>query len=292
LGRIAEETTALAGTDLIVFPELALTGSVNERETAERLAEPVPGPGTSRLRQIAAQTGAYLVAGLIERDVPSGRLFNSAVLVGPDGFLGTYRKVHLSAEDRSWATPGDGGLPTFDIPPGRIGMLVGYDALFPEAARALAIDGADIIACPSLMTWPAVLPYGPTAIPLPEFVDTGPTEAHFHLWRERERENTLHVLFANGAAPWMGWSGCFAAVLESEPRRESLVPGDGEGVVTLEIESSGVVRAKDMVRMRMPIWYDAMQAPRELAARIAKERGARAEAWLEPIRETVGQVSF
>lgn len=292
LRRIAAETTALAGTDLIVFPELAVTGSVNERETAERLAEPVSGPSTTHLSQIATQTGAYLVAGLIERDVPSGRLFNSAVLVGPNGLVGTYRKVHLAAEDLAWATPGDGGLPTFDIPLGRIGMLIGYDALFPEAARILAIDGADIIACPSLMTWPAVLPHGPTAVPLPEFVDTGPTEAHFHLWRERERENNVHVLFANGAAPWMGWSGCFAAVLESEPRRESLVRGDGEGVATLEFESGGVVRAKDMIRMRMPIWYDAMQAPRELAARIARERGARADAWLAAEREAVGNVSF
>jgi predicted amidohydrolase len=166
-------------------------------------------------------------------------------------------------------------------------MLIGYDALFPEAARSLALDGADIIACPSLLTWPPVLPYGATAIPMPPYVDAGPTEAHFHLWRERERENNCHVLFANGAAPALGWSGCFAAVLESEPRRESLVRGDGEGVATLEIDTAGVSRRKDFVRMRIPIWYDAMQAPIEAAARVARERGARAEAWLAPAREPV-----
>ena len=132
-----------------------------------------------------------------------------------------------------------------------------------------------------------MLPYGETAVPMPRFVDAGPTEEHYHLWRERERENNAHVLFANGAAPWMGWSGCFAAVLESEPRRESLVPGDGEGTATLEIDTKGVTRAKDLVRMRIPIWYDAMQAPSESVARIARERGARAEAWLAPARETV-----
>jgi hypothetical protein len=95
------------------------------------------------------------------------------------------------------------------------------------------------------------------------------------------------VLFANGAAPWLGWSGCFAAVLESEPRRESLVHGDGGGTATLEIETAGVSRAKDLVRMRIPIWYDAMQAPAEAAARIARERGARPGAWLTPVREPV-----
>ena len=218
LDRVARETAALAETDLIVFPELVVTGSVADRETAERLAESIPGASTERLREIAASADAYLVAGLIERDADSGRLYNSAVLVGPDGVCGTYRKLHLAAEDRAWATPGDLGLPTFDIPPGRIGMLIGYDALFPEAARSLALDGADIIACPSLLSWPPVLPYGETVVPMPPFVEAGATDAHFHLWRERERENNAHVLFANGAAPWLGWSGCFAAVWESEPR--------------------------------------------------------------------------
>ena len=217
----------------------------------------------------------------------SGRLFNSAVLIGPQGVIGTYRKLHLTTDDRGWAMPGDGGLPTFDTPLGRIGLLIGYDALFPEAARSLAIDGADIIAFPSLLNWPPVLPYGPTAVPLPPWVDVGPTATHFHLWRERERENHVHVLFANGATPWMGGSGCFAAVLEDQPRQEALVRGAGEGMAALAIESGGVARVKDMVGMRMPIWYDAMQAPREIAARIARERGARPEAWLAPVPEAL-----
>jgi predicted amidohydrolase len=287
LDRVAGETAALGDTDLVVFPELVMTGSVADRETAERLAESIPGVSTERLREIAASADAYLVAGLIERDADSGQLYNSAVLVGPSGVCGTYRKLHLAGEDRAWATPGDLGLPTFDIPAGRIGVLIGYDALFPEAARSLALDGADIIACPSLLSWPPVLPYGETVVPMPPFVEACATDAHFHLWRERERENNAHVLFANGAAPWLGWSGCFAAVWESEPRQESLVRGNGEGTATLEIETHEVSRAKDLVRMRMPIWYDAMQAPLETAARIARERGARPGASLAALREPV-----
>jgi hypothetical protein len=287
LERVAREVSGLPAVDFVVFPELTATGPVADLDTAERLAEPVPGPIAARLTDIAHTAGTHIVAGLIERDPASGNLYNSAVLIGPEGVVGVYRKLHLTAEDRAWATPGDGGLPTFDIPVGRVGILIGYDALVPEAARALAIDGADIIACPSLSSWPPVLPYGATAVPMPPFVDTGPTDDHFHLWRERERESNAHVLFANGAAPAMGWSGCFAAVLEGEPRRESLVRGNGEGHATLEIDTGGVTRAKNLVRMRIPIWYDAMQAPKESAARVARERGARPAAWLAPARETI-----
>jgi predicted amidohydrolase len=285
LDRVARETRALAETNLVVFPELVVTGPVADREVAERLAETIPGPSTERLREIAALADVYLIAGLIERDADSGLLYNSAVLVGPGGVVGTYRKLHLAAEDRPWATPGNLGLPTFDIPPGRVGMLIGYDALFPEAARSLALDGADIIACPSLLSWPPVLPYGETAVPMPSFVEAGPTDAHYHLWRERERENNAHVLFANGGAPWQGWSGCFAAVWETEPRQESLVHGNREATATLEIETRGMSRAKDLVRMRIPIWYDAMQAPSQTAAHIARERGARPGAWLAQVSE-------
>jgi hypothetical protein len=283
LASIAAAAALLPDADLIVFPELALTGAVNSFQAAMEQAETVPGPATARLQEVATVAGAYLVAGLIERDPENGLLFNSAVLVGPEGVVGVYRKLHLTGEDRAWATPGNLGLPTFDISVGRIGMLLGYDALFPEAARILTLEGADIIACPSLLRGPAVLPYGATAVPMPEFVESGPTPAHFHLWRERERENLTHILFANGPAPWMGWSGCFAAALETEPRQESLVTGDGDGAATLEITTGGEVRMKSMVGMRVPIWYDALQAPQAMAARVAQRRGARPEAWLNPV---------
>lgn len=282
LAAIADAAASLPDADLIVFPELAVTGPVGSHQAAMEQADTVPGPTTARLQEIATEIGAYLVAGLIERDPETNLLFNSAVLVGPEGVAGVYRKLHLTGEDRLWATPGDLGLPTFDVPVGRIGMLLGYDALFPEAARILTLAGADIIAFPSLLREPAVLPYGATAVPVPEFVESGPTPAHFHLWRERERENLTHILFANGAAPWMGWSGCFAAALETEPNQESLVAGDGNGMASLEITTSGVVREKSMVGMRMPIWYDAMQAPQATAARVARQRGGRPEAWLSP----------
>ena len=280
VARVARETAALAPVDLVVFPELALTGPVTDADSAQRVAQPIPGPLTEQVQAIAAEHDAYVVVGLVEGDAGSGRLYNSAALIGPEGVVGVYRKVHLSAEDRAWATPGDGGLPVFDTPLGRTGLLIGYDALFPEAARELALQGADIIACPSLLDGPQVRAYGATSVPCPEFVETGPTADHFHLWRERERENHAHVLFANAGAPWMGWSGIFAAVLETEPRAEVIIPSNAEGAVTAMVTSSPVTRDKPLVGMRMPIWYDAMQVPVERAAQAARTRGARREAWL------------
>ncbi len=278
LARI-DAALAESGAELLVAPELAISGQVRDRDEAARLAEPMDGPIVARLREIAARRGAFVVAGLVERD--GDRLFNTAALVGPDGLIGRYRKTHLADEDRAWATPGDEGLLTFDLPFGRIGILIGYDALFPEAARSLALDGADLIACPSLLNWPPVQPWDATAIPLPSYLDAGRTDDHFHLWRERGRENNTYIAFANGGAPWMGWSGVFGATPEDEPRQEAVVHGAAPGTATLTIDTTNLdarattnpARAKDLVRMRMPIWYDPLQAPTD--ERTASLSGAR-----------------
>ncbi len=89
------------GADLVVFPELSVTGLA---DAAER-AEPLPGRATDRLLAIAARHRLHLVAGLAETE--DGRRYNTAVLVGPEGIVGRYRKIHLTGEDRRWATPGD-----------------------------------------------------------------------------------------------------------------------------------------------------------------------------------------
>jgi predicted amidohydrolase len=268
LDRIAA-TMAATDADLVVFPELAACGPIQDRFIANQVAETLPGPIGERLHRIAIESNRFLVAGLVERE--DDRLYNTAMLVGPDGVVGCYRKLHLTADDRQWATPGDRGLPTFDIPVGRVGLAIGYDLIFPETGRVLALDGADLIACPSLTTWPAVQPWPASLIPFPAQVDAGPTDDHLHLWRERSRENNTYVAFANGAAPYGGWSGLFGPGLEDEPRQEAMVRGDGDGVAVGVVDTTNLpgtryvtntVRAKDLLRMRMPIWYDPLQTPR------------------------------
>ena len=91
----------------------------------------------------------YLVAGLTERE--GSKLYNTGVLVGPDGFIGKYRKAHLWNLEKLWFTAGDSGFPVFDTPIGRIGLLICWDIWFPEVPRILSQQGADIIC--SLNNW-------------------------------------------------------------------------------------------------------------------------------------------
>jgi predicted amidohydrolase len=100
------------------------------------------------------------VAGLPERDGDS--FFNSAVLTGPDGFIGFYRKTHLFFEEKLYFSPGDTGFKVWDTKIGRIGIMICFDWFFPESMRSLALLGTDIIAHPSNL----VLPYCPQAMPV------------------------------------------------------------------------------------------------------------------------------
>jgi predicted amidohydrolase len=145
------ETTA-AGARLTVFPECALCGyCFSSIDEARPYAQPIPGPATERTRAACAELGCYTVFGMLELD--GEKLYNAAVLVGPTGVIGSYRKVHLpylgidmftSHGDRPFAVHNAGEL--------RVGMNICYDAAFPEAARSLAILGADLIVLPT--NWP------------------------------------------------------------------------------------------------------------------------------------------
>lgn len=153
--------------DIVVLPELFGSGYFfDSTEQARSLAEPVPdGPTVRQLEAWAASTGATIVAGLPERD--GDRLYNSAVVVTPKGWLGTYRKTHLYYEETLHFTPGDTGFPVWTVTdragkPYRLGVMVCFDWFFPESARALALAGADVIAHPSNL----VLPHCPSAMPI------------------------------------------------------------------------------------------------------------------------------
>jgi N-carbamoylputrescine amidase len=141
------------GADLIVLPELATTGYVfNTREEAFAHSESIHDGATIELiSRLARERDLYLVACIVERDVD--RLFDTAVLIGPTGYIGRYRKTHLWNTEKLWFTPGDEGYAVFDTPIGRIGLLVCWDIWFPETARIVSQMGADIICIPTGWVW-------------------------------------------------------------------------------------------------------------------------------------------
>lgn len=147
--------------DLLVLPELASTGyRFASREEALSLAQGDDGEFVQFLAAQCARHDFHLVAGFNERE--DGLLYNSSVLVGPHGVVGKFRKLHLFMDEKDIFEPGNLGLPLFDIGQCKVGLLICFDWVFPEAWRVLAMQGADIICHPSNL----VLPYAQQAVPV------------------------------------------------------------------------------------------------------------------------------
>jgi len=145
---------------LFVFPELFSTGYLfTSKDEVERFSEEIPSGETSqRLMEFCRRKRVFITAGMAERR--DGRFYNSAALFGPEGHLSTYRKLHLFQDEKDWFSPGNLPFSVIDIGEARIGIMICFDWIFPEAARSLALNGADIICHPANL----VLPHCPDAM--------------------------------------------------------------------------------------------------------------------------------
>ena len=185
------DAAAAAGAQLLVLPECVIPGYMfDSAAEAMPFAEEIPGPSTEALAAACSRLGAHVVCGLLERE--GDNLYNAAVLVGPDGLIGNYRKTHLPflGVDR-FVVPGD-ELLVYDTPLGRIGLEICYDLRFPEVTRTLALAGADIVA-------------HPTAFPVAARIQTE------LITLARAAENRIYLLTANRCgkergAEFCGWS--------------------------------------------------------------------------------------
>ncbi len=151
--KLIDEAAAMAAADgltlnLVILPELSTTGIIFEHQEAAKWCEEIPGPATYAFARKAEEQNIFIVLGMAERH--AGKFYNSCVLIGPGEVIGKYRKVHLSAYDQRWAEEGEGNVPVFDLPFGRVGMLTGCDLMFPESADALAKLGTDLLCVPAL----------------------------------------------------------------------------------------------------------------------------------------------
>ncbi len=144
--------------DVFVLPELFNTGyNFIDAEEVAAFAETADGPTYQKMFSLAKDRASYICYGFAEK---ADRLYNSAILVGPEGLVGLYRKVHLFSREKLFFAPGDLGFPVFDLPFGKVGMMICFDWIFPESARSLALGGADLILHPSNL----VLPHCPDAM--------------------------------------------------------------------------------------------------------------------------------
>lgn len=145
---------------LIVLPELCTSGYLFlEKEEVAKIAEDVPsGKTTKFFCDISKTNNNYIVAGIAEKD--GDKFYNSAIITGPNGFIGSFRKAHLFNEEKKFFNSGDTPFSVWDINGIKIGVMICFDWFFPESARILSLKGADIICHPANL----VLPYCPEAM--------------------------------------------------------------------------------------------------------------------------------
>ena len=158
--RVAEATAR--GARLVLLQELHNGAYFCQHECVDEfdLAEPIPGPSTERLGRLAAKHGVVIVASLFERRA-AGLYHNTAVVLEADGSLaGKYRKMHIPDDpgfyEKFYFTPGDLGFEPIDTSVGRLGVLVCWDQWYPEAARLMALAGAEILLYPTAIGWDPV----------------------------------------------------------------------------------------------------------------------------------------
>jgi predicted amidohydrolase len=250
--RLVERQTAeAAGVDLLVLPELASSGyAFASRAEAMAAAEPARDGAFARLLvELARRHRMFIVAGLCEKD--GERLYNTAILAGPDGVRGLYRKAHLFWDEKDIFEPGDTGLPVFDLAASqlgpdrgdwscRVGILICFDWQFPEAWRVLALKGADIVCHPSNLVLPGL---AQRAVPLHAMM------------------NRVFVVLANryGTERHLSFTG---ESLLISPRGEELAraPAGADALLTAEIDPAAardkrVTPRNDLIADRRPELY-------------------------------------
>lgn len=239
----------LDGSDMIMFPEMFTTGYelsiVGPRIT--ELAEPVNGPTITALREAAKQAGVYVVAPIaLYRDDLPGVPFNSAVLIDREGNVaGVYDKQHLWALERFYFRGGN-GTPVFQTDFGTIGIMICYDMGYPEVARMLALQGAQIVLCPS--AW---------------------CEPDHDVWDinvpARALENTVFLCAVNRYGREQDlYMGGHSKVCDPRGRVVAELPDEGEGVLNVEIDLADVVsnrQTSPYLRDRRPELYGKVLLP-------------------------------
>lgn len=236
--------------DLIVFPELVTSGYELGLRSTE-MAQRVPGPIVNLISQRANEYGVYVVFGMVVKERVESVLYNSAIMIGPEGDLvEVYNKIHLRGEERMAFREGY-KMPVIETEMGNIGLMVGYDLAFPEVARSLALEGAEIICV--LANWEAAT------------IDEWKTYL-----RARAYENSAYVVGANrvgedititfgGESMIVGPRGEIFASLAGETDEKTGEPLEGFAVARIDLEEVRRNREEfQFIQNRQPLVYKSI----------------------------------
>ncbi len=242
VGKISDMVTQIATqqpVDIIVFPELSVTGYEGGQRFSQ-MAQRVPGHITNMLGQHANEFGVYILIGMAVKEKVETVLYNSAVLLGPDGTpAAEYRKVHLQAEERLVFRPGYKIAPV-ETEVGTVGIMLGWDLAFPEVARGLVLDGAEVLLLPA--AWQA---------------------KDADMWRtllvSRAYENAVFVAAANriGEEPSYSFAGQ-SAILSPTGEVVAALEAPEEGYVVMRLDLDEVRRIREetqIIQARQPAAY-------------------------------------
>lgn len=228
LGKLRE--AAARGAKLVVFPECALTGyGFGSKEEAMEFAQPIPGPDVQKIATACAELKTHAAFGMLERD--GVRLFNACALVGPEGMIGSYRKVHLPylGIDR-FVDPGDRPFAVHEVAGVRVGLHICYDGSFPETGRVLALLGADLLVLPT--NWP-----------------THSECAAEHQVACRAMENVVYSMAVNRVGEESGFRFIGrSSIVDTTGRTMSKAGPDSEEILYADIDPA-LARTKRLVRV-------------------------------------------
>jgi len=214
---------AAAGAGLAIFPEMFLTG-YNIGDAVFKLAEPVDGPSAGRAAAIAREAGIALLYGYPERD--GDTVYNSALLIGCGGLpLANYRKTHLyGSEEKRLFAPGK-SLKLAELDGLKIGILICYDVEFPEAVRALALAGAELIAVPTALIRPFDI-VARTLVPARAF------------------ENQVYVAYAGMCGSEAGLGYCGLSCIVGPDGQDLARAGTGPALLLADIDFSAIPKGR------------------------------------------------
>jgi len=245
-------TSADAGARLVILPEAAITGyCFDSLAEAAQFAESLDGPSAHAISEVCLQTGAHAVVGFIEKD--SDKYYNAAMIVGPDGMIGSYRKVHLPflGMDR-FLTPGNRPFEVINLPMGRIGVNICYDVSFPESIRCLKLMGAELVVLPT--NWPP-----------------GARRTADYVVNTRAMENHLNFAATNRVGTERGWQFIGRSmIVDYNGDTMTEASGDTEEIIYAEIDFKAANQNRivnvsgsyelDRLADRKPEFYGAITA--------------------------------